>query len=248
MLPAEEDLLRAWEEATPQHPLDRALTLLAAVWPKRSRWDLARLSIGTRDTLLLLMRERLFGPDLRAVAECPACGEQLEVPATTSELRAGFPIEEPPDGPAPELALDADGYRIRFRLLDSGDLAAVLGSQDAVAGRRTLIDRIVLDATREGVEVAPGKLPPDVVAGLEERLIEADPQAEILLALTCPACAAAWRTTLDVTSFLWVDVDRWARRLLGTVDTLARVYGWREPDVLALSPRRRRIYLSLATS
>ena len=46
--------------------------------------------------------------------------------------------------------------------------------------------------------------------------------------------------------FLWNDVDRWARALFGTVDTLARAYGWREADVLALSPRRRRVYLNLA--
>ena len=38
----------------------------------------------------------------------------------------------------------------------------------------------------------------------------------------------------------------WARRTLRDVHVLARAYGWREADVLALSPTRRQIYVELS--
>ena len=37
-----------------------------------------------------------------------------------------------------------------------------------------------------------------------------------------------------------------ALRLLGHVHALARAYGWREADILAMSPARRQVYLDLA--
>jgi hypothetical protein len=53
------------------------------------------------------------------------------------------------------------------------------------------------------------------------------------------------RATLDPAEFLWAAAEAQARRLLLEVDALARAYGWREPDVLALPPARRRAYLEL---
>jgi hypothetical protein len=41
------------------------------------------------------------------------------------------------------------------------------------------------------------------------------------------------------------DVDAHARKLVGEVDALARVYGWTEPQILALSPQRRATYLAM---
>jgi hypothetical protein len=41
-------------------------------------------------------------------------------------------------------------------------------------------------------------------------------------------------------------VEVQAMRLVGDVHALARIYGWTEADVLAMSPRRRATYLELA--
>jgi hypothetical protein len=233
--PAERDLLSAWEAAAVEHPLDRALTLLDAAWPGRGRDALAGLSLGARDALLLSLRERLFGTALRAVADCRACGAALEIETTTDGLRALPPPSEPP------YDLELDGVTVRFRAADSRDLAAILGCADAATGRRVLLERLILDPPATD-------LPAAALAAVEERLAEIDPQAEVLLAMTCASCGARWQAPLDILSFVWTEVDRWARGLLGTVDTLARAYGWREADVLALSPRRRQIYVELATS
>jgi hypothetical protein len=241
--PAEQDLLRAWEEAAHQHPLDRALTLLRAACPEHPHAELGRMSVGARDSLLLSLRERLFGRGLRAVADCPECAETLGLALTTVGLRAAPALEAPPAAPA-EYELEVDGVTIRFRLVDSHDLAATLSCDGAAKTRRALLDRVVVAAHREREPV--GELQPAVEARLEERLAELDPQADVVLDLTCPACSARWQAPFDVLPFLWNDLDRWARGLFRAVDVLGRVYGWREADVLALSPQRRRIYLELA--
>lgn len=56
-------LLKVWEVGQDQHPLDRALTLLAAC-PELTRDELAALSVGQRDARLLTLRERTSGPAL----------------------------------------------------------------------------------------------------------------------------------------------------------------------------------------
>jgi hypothetical protein len=80
---------------------------------------------------------------------------------------------------------------------------------------------------------------------LNDALAEADPQADIELALACPACGQVSRHEFDVLAFFWSELQAWARNLLLEVHALAQAYGWTEPQVLALSPRRRRLYLEI---
>jgi hypothetical protein len=235
----EQALLAAWEAALGQHPLDRALTLAGVIRPGVPRAELASLTVGARDALLLELRERLFGGELAAFAACPGCGTALELGTRTGELRAG---------PAASGvgAIEVGDMVVRFRAPTSRDLATVLAEADEAAARGALLERIVIEA-RRGTELVPARaLGDDVVARLDERLAEMDPQADMQLALTCPACQSAWQAPFDIVTFIWTEIDVWARRLLGTVDALARAYGWREPDVLALGPRRREMYLELA--
>jgi hypothetical protein len=64
--------------------------------------------------------------------------------------------------------------------------------------------------------------------------------------LTCPSCQEPWEVTLDIVTYLWDEIAAEARRLIYEVDVLARAYGWREADVLAMTPQRRQAYLELA--
>src|SRR5918992_1258582 len=161
------DLLRVWEVGEDQHPLDRALTLLAAACPELTWEELAALSVGRRNARLLALRERTCGPRLDCCVDCPECSEQLEFGVATSDLRA----EEPPTGEeARELV--ADGVALRFRLPDSRDLASILDLRDPAAARAMLVRRCVLRAERDGAPVDAGELPAGVVAGLAERISE----------------------------------------------------------------------------
>jgi len=77
------------------------------------------------------------------------------------------------------------------------------------------------------------------------RMAKADPQAEVLITMQCPACPHQWSAPLDIGAFFWAELNAWATRMLREVHLLAAAYGWREPDILALSPRRRQLYLEM---
>jgi hypothetical protein len=234
------DLLRVWEVGEEQHPIDRALMVLAAAFPELTWEELAKLSIGERDARLLTVRERTYGPRLEGFVECPRCSESLEFDVTVADLRAGEPA-------AGEQELASDGFELRFRLPDSRDLAAVLGCRDAAAAHDLLLQRCVLEARREGTPVAGNELPADITAELARSMSERDPQAEVLIDLRCPSCQHCWQALFDIATFFWTELVAQAQRLLREVHALARAYGWREADILAMSARRRQLYLEMAT-
>ena len=67
------------------------------------------------------------------------------------------------------------------------------------------------------------------------------------LALSCPSCRHQWQATFDIVSFFWSEINAWAHRSLQEVHTLALAYGWREADILAMSPWRRQFYLKMVS-
>jgi hypothetical protein len=89
-------------------------------------------------------------------------------------------------------------------------------------------------------------LPDHIVTVVATQMAAADPQADVELALSCPACAHGWQVVFDIADFFWQEIHAWAKVMLRSVHTLARAYGWREADVLALTPTRRQFYLELA--
>jgi hypothetical protein len=90
-----------------------------------------------------------------------------------------------------------------------------------------LAGRCVVEARRGGEPVEAEEMSDEELTGLSEALAEADPGAELLFDLGCPACGAAWQQVLDVASFLWEELEAQAHRVLGEVHVLARAYGWR---------------------
>jgi len=132
-----------------------------------------------------------------------------------------------------------------FRLPTSPDLMAAIG-QGAAAGRSALIlERCLLSVEQGGAPVGSDKLPTEVAAAIARRMAEVDPLADIQLELTCPSCEHRWRSVFDIVSFLWAELEVWAWRILSDVHTLASAYGWRERDILTLSPTRRQFYLEM---
>jgi len=158
--------------------------------------------------------------------------------------RPGAASRREGDPPA-ELALAQEGFELRFRLPDSLDLLAVERCPEVEEARRRLAERCVLEARRDGQPVAVGDFSEDELAALAAGMVEADPGAELLLELLCPACGEVWWELLDVAAFFWAELEVQARRLLREVSVLARAHGWREADVLALSPWRRAMYLEM---
>jgi hypothetical protein len=122
---------------------------------------------------------------------------------------------------------------------------AAAAADDTAAARRVLLERCLLSARAGAEERSLGQLPPEFVAAMVDEMERADPQADVRLNLRCPRCGRGWQPQFDITSFFWEELNAWAYRVLREVHTLASAYGWREADVLALSPWRRQVYLEL---
>jgi len=239
-------IIRLWEWGQGRNLADRALGLLVVALPDRSQDELASLSLGRRDALLLDLREQTFGPTLDSYGECPECRQGMEFTLRVSDLIV------PPEGPESdrerrELELASGDYAIRFRLPDSSDLSRLAECRDVSEARGLLAERCLLRATRGGREAALRELPDDVLAKLSARMIECDPQAEVLLDMDCPACGHSWLAVFEIASFFWNEISARAMRLLREVDALARAYGWSEADILSMSAARRQLYLEMVT-
>ena len=232
------ELLGVWERGLAQSPVERALALLIAANPEAALDDMARLSIGQRDAQLLSLREGMFGSQLGSLASCPNCGEQLELAFDVSDIRAGQAH------PGQALSTSVAGYEVDVHLPNSHDLAAIAGHSSTEA-RRLLFDRCVVRVQRGGADALLDQLPEDVKTAISERMALADPQADVELALTCPACGHQWQAVFDIAAFFWSEVNAWAIRLLREVHAIASAYGWREADIVALSPMRRQLYLDM---
>lgn len=218
-------LLEAWEQGQTQHPLHRALTLLRAGEADQSIAALASLSIGERDRRLLALRGRLFGSRFDAVAACPRCQEQLDLTFSADQL-PGHPA-------APCDDIPIDGRTLSVRLPNTVDLLEA-ATQPPEGRVPALLERC-----------AGPDLSPQAAAAVEDRMAELDPMAQIEMQLACPACGHQWAEPFDIASYLWTELSDRALRLLRETHTLARAYGWSESDILAMDPRRRRVYLEL---
>ncbi|HCA88392.1 MAG TPA: hypothetical protein DEQ61_24785 [Streptomyces sp.] len=118
----------------------------------------------------------------------------------------------------------------------------------AARARRLLLARCTISAVRAGEPVPADRLselPGQVQRRIAEAAERADPAAEVTLSVGCPECGEATRAELDIASYLWTELDSWARDLLLDVHLLATAYGWGEREIMALSPLRRRYYLEL---
>ncbi len=89
------------------------------------------------------------------------------------------------------------------------------------------------------------ELSAETIETLSRAMLEADPQAEITLRLTCPACAHEWDLLFDIAEFFWREISAQAQRLLREIDALARAYGWSEREILSLPAQRRQTYLEM---
>jgi len=234
------EILNAWEQAQSLSPAERALSLLALAETGTSRDKLAQLSIGRRDGVLLKLREKIFGSRMTGRSNCPACGQPMEMSFLVADVQAG-----PSPGSAESFTATFGEHQISFRLPNSGDLATLISGGDVEPQKRRLIQRCVLQATRNGEPLTADQLAEDAVSALSERMSELDPQGDVQLALSCPQCSHRWRAPLDVASFVWSEIQAWAVRLLRDVHVLATAYGWREAEILAMSPWRRQAYIEL---
>jgi hypothetical protein len=228
------DVLDAWERGLAGSRPERAALLAGLAGDGTDDG----LTVGARDARLLDLRERLFGSRVAGEASCPACGERLELAFDVADVRVA-----PPPSPGPVVVAEG-GWEVRARPVTVADVDAAAAADDP---RAALLARCVEDVRGAHGTGTLGDLPEPITALVVARLAEADPQADVSLALACESCRQAWDLPFDPAAFLWDELTQWAVRTLDEVAQLAAAYGWSEADILGLSPWRRQRYLAGVT-
>lgn len=238
-------LLQAWEDASPLPMQERALRLAAVVHAQTPREDdVTHWTVRRRDAALFDVRLQHFGRFADGLVPCPHCQEPLEMRLDLLALRCTAAVDD--ERPR---QLQVGDVVITWRLPTAGDLLAVANEDDDGVARDRLLAGCVSSAIRGGDALdVRGVLAQEPAVG--ERLAEAiaveHADVPTSLGIDCPACGRGADVPFAIESFLWREVDAWARRTLREVHTLARAYGWSERDILALTPARRRLYLEMA--
>jgi len=233
-------LLAAWELGNGQHPVRRALTLLAVTDDARSADEWADASIGERDARLFGVREALFGDRIEVTATCARCGERLQAEFSTHDvLHSLAPAER-----ASVLGLVTHGYDVQMRLPTSRDIEEAIALPPS-EGRSALLGRCITRVVRDGAPQDPASLPDEVVEAALAELSRRDPLAELQIGVSCDACGHERPMSFDIGEHLWGDVSECATRLMREVHLLASAYHWTERDICRLSATRRRAYLDL---
>ena len=233
-------LLNLWDQGMGQSLPGRALLLLAAACPDDSPEALAQLSVGQRDAHLLRLREQTFGPQLTGVSDCPECKTRLELWFNVSDLLA-YQGSEPAGG----ISVSIAGYDVSFRLPDSRDLESLVASDGLARNRQLLLERCITGVRRDDGDNG-SHLPVEVSDAIVEEMARYDCQADVQLDLRCSSCGHRWQVLFDIVSYLWSEVDTWAKGIMREVHVLATAYGWSEAGILDMSARRRQRYVEMA--
>lgn len=208
------------------------------------------LTVGDREAVLLHLRRLSLGDAMDCVLRCPvvSCGESLEFQLHVSDLLVPSAARGA-DSEARTVSLEADGGRfsVAFRTPTAADVddAAALASEDVGRAAFAIFERCVIGAQRDGAAIGAAEVPAAVRAAVETAMAAADPQAEVQLAMQCPACGAEFTSMFDAAAFFLRELDQRATRTLHDVHVLAQHYHWSEADILRMPARRRARYIEL---
>lgn len=236
-------LFDAWERALGLTPARRALELLRVILPSASEESLVAMTVGQRDGALMDLRAAAFGRSVAAVSNCPSCENGVEINFRLDDIRARD------DGASPDCPgrIERSGWSANYRVPNGDDLLRVEKAESEDAARQLILARCLSNVVVDGRTAPVDQLPEEAEEVVSDAFENADPLADVQLSVTCPNCGEAWEQVFDVLSFLWTELDGFARRLLSEIHVLARVYGWSEREILSLSPLRRNAYLNMVT-
>lgn len=233
-------LLHVWEAGRAMPPPRKALTMLLAGLPEETYDQVSRLTIGERDRRLVQLRALTFGPMIQGVSHCQLCHEQMEINVDTQTMTSP-PCEAEPR----HMPVTVHGHQIIMRSPTTADLIELKQGSSRHEARRALVRQCVVKAERNGLDLSPDGLPLEVLDAIPPEMADADPMAELRLEITCPSCQRSSAVLFDIVQYFWDEIVAAAKRILSDIHGLARAYGWSEPEILAVPPMRRRLYLEM---
>lgn len=239
------ELLKVWERSLHNSYIDKSLFLLSVACANPDLQSLAKLTIGERDIRLFHLRKWMFGSRLINLANCPECEEIVEWEMDTADLK----LEQLRSQAAPQpRQLQVGKYIIQYRLPNSLDVARAISQLPLKTQSNELLANCIFTAQQGESTCLVTELPNEVFEKLDEKMSEDDSLANIKMGLNCPACQHSWQQSFDILSYLWAEIDNWAKHMLQEIYLLANAFKWSEKDILAMSPIRRKMYLQMLRS
>lgn len=231
------ELLQIWEYGQDRDVLHKSLLLLTTSCPPADWNTVVQWPVGTRDGLLIQFREQFFGDRTVNNAVCPACSETLEWEMKTSDLLSQKPVEWVD---IPVFSAIFEAFSLQFRLPNSADFLGDIPDKPF-----QLIRNCIISAQKKGKGCDVDTLPENILQLIESRMETEDPNANLIFNLNCPTCSYRWQVVFDILTYLWKELDAWARQRLQEVFILARAFGWSEHDILSMNAKRRQFYLEM---
>lgn len=197
------------------------------------------MTVGTRIECLLRL-VLASTEEIPLVLRCPACGGELEIELTGSEIAA---LQQ--EGVGGDEAVVVSGVKVR-RPTGSDQLAWLGQSFDSEldALRQMLSTLIVGDAEQPSFAVG-SVFEGEVLEKIGHAMDEQDPLVNFAVQVQCPDCGREHVCEIDLEEFALSRLRQAQFRLLGTVHRLARHYHWSEAEIFEVPYWRRDHYLSL---
>ncbi|MGH7369592.1 MAG: hypothetical protein ACREIN_01735 [Candidatus Methylomirabilaceae bacterium] len=207
------------------------------------------LTIGDREALLLSLRRITLGDTLSCVLVCAnePCREKMDLDLAVRELLLA-PYPHAQERYEMTIADNGTTYRVRFRLPTGADQEAAVSVvlDDPADAAALLLQRCVERvAVENGGERPAIALPSSVARVLAQAMADLDPQAELLLNLTCPSCGTPSSVTFDAADYFFRELSGRQQHLYREVHLLAFHYHWSEAEIMAMTGAKRRLYLGL---
>jgi hypothetical protein len=204
--------------------------------------------VGNREALLLHLRRLTLGDRLQCVLSCPEpdCGEKMDLELKVGDLLLS-PYPHAQERYETAVAENGTAYQVRFRLPIGADqeAAASLAPSDPQAAADLVLRRCVESVIVKDDGEPIKDWPPAVVRQLSAIMAELDPQAELVLNLTCPVCGHAFSTILDTAAYFFQELASRMKHLYREVHLLAFYYHWSEAEIMGMTARKRHRYLNL---
>ncbi|MEO7999581.1 MAG: hypothetical protein ABI852_19165 [Gemmatimonadaceae bacterium] len=170
---------------------EKEVALLAAVTDQAPE-QCARLAVGERDRLLMLLHERTFGGRYDCEARCRSCQAYMAFSFTASDIGL-----EPRERDVDSLMLTEGRIVVKLRVPNSADIAACLVQANPGAALFARCVRVQSSPAHRIGEMRTNDLPASLRQSAIERLAALDPQADLVFELECPSCEADSKVMFD---------------------------------------------------
>ena len=236
-------MLHIWELGLNKSPIEKSLLLLAYAYPEYNLQEIAAFSIGDRDARLLNIREKLFGQVLQNSAVCPQCGQKIEWETALDSLRLQEIRET---GGNKRIDLTFGEHQISFRLPNSADILHLMTDDGSDIQANALMGRCIINTPSQFKHVE--NFPEDLKDTIVQKMEESDPQADVVMNISCPECRHSWNMVFDIMHYLWLEINECVIKLIQDIYLLAGNFGWAENDILDMSRFRRNMYINMINS